>query len=137
MLETVAWIRPRPWAFFLLQVAFEAAYASIAACVAFAAGGEGLVNKSLAGGVEPGMRSPLITSHMSRIRVVDWIWSSHNPKFGPSSVGMRNLLMSIFVYSFCVCVRVGFLYEMGLHYYKNRCQELLVVWFFSAGRGLH
>ena len=80
-------------------------------CVAFAAGGDSLVNKSLVGGDDPAMISPLITSQISRILVVDCIWSSHSLKLGPSSVGIRNLLISMFVYSLCAS---GFFVRNGL-----------------------
>ena len=80
--------------------------------VAFAAGSDGFTSKSLAGGFEPAMMSPLIASQISRILVVDCIWSSHSPKFGPSRVGILNLLISIFVFIVRWVGGVGFLYEM-------------------------
>ena len=87
-------------------------------CVAFAAGGDSLVNRSLVGGVDLAMMSPLITSHILRILVVDWIWLSHNPKFGPSRVGMQNLLISMSVYSFCLCAS-GFFIRNGLTLFQE------------------
>ena len=83
----------------MLQVALFWVYVAICSAVGVPVSGHSLTNKSLAGGFDPAMMSPLIASHISRIRVVDWIWSSHNLKFGPLSVGILNLLMSIFVYS--------------------------------------
>ena len=94
MLDTVAWIRPNPCVFFLLQMAFAAVYAAILVVDALAPGGDGFTNKSHVGGIV--FRTyPHITSQMSRILMVDWMWLSHNPQFGPLSVGILHLLMSI------------------------------------------
>ena len=60
--------------------------------------------------------SPLIASQMLRILMVDWMWLNHSPQFGPSSVRILNLLMSIV--NFCsgkcdVCLKGA---------YTSRCQ---------------
>ena len=100
--------------------------------------GDGLVKISLVGGFDPAMGSPLIASHISRIRVVDWIWSSHNSKFSPSRVGILNLLISIYSLGLGgLDVGCGFFMRNGLTLFENRCQEIVVDRFFSAGRGLH
>ena len=81
---------------------FAAVYAAILVVVALAAGGDSLANKSHVGGVVF-RTSPLITYQMSRILMVDWMCVNHSPQFGPSSVGILNLLMSIVNFSSSKC----------------------------------
>ena len=70
-------------------------YVANLVAVALPPGCDGFVNKSLVR-FGAGVRiSPLIASHISRILAVNWIRSSHCPQCRPSSVGMRNLLISI------------------------------------------
>ena len=62
--------------------------------------------------------SPLTASHMLMIRALDWNLSYHCPQLGPSKVGMRNLLISIFVkYFYCL---TSSLRMKGA--YTSRCQ---------------
>ena len=93
----VAWIRPNPCEFFCPQSVFAALYAANSAAVGILVSGDGLTSRSqvmFGAGVRI---SPHMASHMLMILVDDWNLLYHCPQLGPSSVGMWNLLISIFV----------------------------------------
>ena len=78
-------------------MAFAGVYAAVLAADAFAPGGDGFANKSCVGGIVF-RTSHLIASQMSRILMVDWMCANHSPQFRPLSIGILNLLMSIFFF---------------------------------------